>query len=69
MVTVEFEKQCGCFKRSDYEAVKSFNTLEEAQKDAETTCKKINEEFCLKHNFEALRVSDDKIVIKMYLSE
>lgn len=68
MVTVELEKQCACFKRSGIEAVKSFETLQEAKNEAKSMCEHMNEEFCFKHYFESV-IDGEKIIIKMSLRE
>ena len=69
MVSVKVEKQCGCFKRSDFELEQSFETMEVAKQKAQKMCDQMNEEFCLKHQFEVLPVSEHEIIIKMYLRE
>ena len=64
MITVEMEKQCGCFKRSDYSAVQTFASKDEALLAATEMCKDMNESFCQKHNFKVAE-DGDKFVIKM----
>lgn len=69
MVSIKVEKQCGCFKRSDFKIEQNFDSLEKAKEEAQKMCDRMNEEFCLKHHFEPIAVSENEIIIKMYLSE
>jgi len=64
MYTIEMEKQCGCFKRSDYNAVENFASKDEALKVALDMCEDMNETFCQKHNFQVAE-DGDKLIIKM----
>ncbi len=67
MITVEMEKQCGCFKRSDYQAVQTFANKDEALVAASQMCSDMNETFCQKHNF---KVSEEgeKLIIKVEMN-
>ena len=49
---VNIEKQCGCVKKSGIEFPKTFDSLEEAKKEAQALAAEFNETFCKKHNFE-----------------
>lgn len=64
MVTLKMEKQCGCFKRSDFKEEQTFETKEEALKEAEAMCEDMNETFCQKHNFTVVE-NGDEIMIKV----
>ena len=64
MITLKMEKQCGCFKKSSYEAEKTFDTKEEAIEEAKNMCEDMNESFCQKHKFK-FEENEDEIIIKM----
>jgi hypothetical protein len=49
--TLNIEKQCGCFKKSGIELPKTFETKEDAIKEANELAEEFNETFCRKHNF------------------
>lgn len=65
MYTVEIERQCGCFKRSDFEAEKSFDNQQDAYNYANIASEIMNEDFCSKHNFFAQRTENDGFVIRV----
>jgi len=67
MVTLKIEKQCGCFKKSDLKAEQTFETKDEALKEAKDMCEYMNEKFCQKHNF-SLEENGDEIVIKVEMN-
>jgi hypothetical protein len=67
MITVKMEKQCGCFKRSDFKEEQTFETKEEALKEALAMCEDMNETFCQKHNFSVVE-DGDTMMIKMELN-
>ncbi len=58
------EKECGCFKKSDFQALQMFDTKEEAQQVATTMCEEMNENFCQKHNF-TIDDQGDTLLIKV----
>jgi hypothetical protein len=58
MITVKMEKQCGCFKKSDFQEEQTFETKEEALKEALAMCEDMNETFCQKHNFSVVEDGD-----------
>jgi len=66
MYKLIMEKQCGCFKKSDFEAEQIFESEEEALKKAKQMCEYMNEQFCQKHEFS---ISEEKqgndIIIKV----
>lgn len=62
MVTLKIEKQCGCFKKSDFEAEQTFATKEEAMSEALAMCEDMNETFCQKHNFSVVEDGDDLMI-------
>ncbi|MCH9814759.1 MAG: hypothetical protein K0U47_12545 [Epsilonproteobacteria bacterium] len=68
MITVEIEKECGCFKKSDFTAIQTFSSKELARQEAQILCEEMNETFCQKHNF-MIDKSDNQITIKMALDD
>lgn len=67
MITVEMEKQCGCFKKSDFAAMQQFDNKDDALKEALAMCEDMNETFCQKHNFQVAE-EGDKLIIKMQMN-
>ena len=67
MITLKMEKQCGCFKKSDFKEEQTFASKEEALKEALAMCEDMNETFCQKHNFTVVEEGAN-IVIKMDLN-
>jgi hypothetical protein len=51
MYTVNVEKECGCFKRSDYENNMQFNSKDDALIEAKSMENTMNANFCQKHLF------------------
>ncbi len=62
------EKQCGCFKRSDFEPSETFQTREEALAAADKKCRLMNIKFCHKHQF-SYEENENKIIIKMKVAK
>lgn len=62
MYTIEIEKECSCFKKSGLEKVMTFETREDMYNKARVLECRMNQEFCMKHFFEAVDYGD-KIVI------
>lgn len=62
MYNIEIEKECGCFKKSNFSNNTAFETKEEALMRAKVMECRMNQEFCFKHFFEAVDYGD-KIVI------
>jgi len=62
MITVKMEKQCGCFKRSDFQDEQTFESKEEALKEALAMCEDMNETFCQKHNFSVVEEGDTMMI-------
>jgi hypothetical protein len=65
MFKVEVERECGCFKKSEYQKEKSFESKDEALLYTEAITELMNEEFCSKHYFSAHRMNENEFVIKM----
>lgn len=68
MYTVRMEKECGCFKKSEYMNNATFETQQEAYQYANILTELMNEEFCKKHEFYAVPGEDDSFVIKVPLN-
>lgn len=58
MFTVQMEKECGCFKRSDFQNNMQFATKDDALMQALEMAKDMNEEFCQKHEFTVAEEGD-----------
>lgn len=69
MITVKMEKECGCFKRSDFESVKSFGSKDDALMYAQELCTKMNETFCEKHRFSVHETAENEMTIKVAMNE
>ena len=63
MFTIEIEKECSCFKKSGLDKVMEFETREDMYNKARVLECRMNQEFCMKHYFEAVDYGE-KIVIK-----
>jgi uncharacterized FlaG/YvyC family protein len=61
---LDITKKCGCVKKSGIEFPKSFETKEEALKEAKELADEFNETFCHKHEF-SVEEDGDKVVIKV----
>ena len=66
MYTIEMEKECGCFKKSGFDSVMNFETREDMINKARVLECRMNQEFCMKHFFEAVDYGE-KVVIHMSL--
>ena len=51
MFTIHIEKECGCFKKSDFENNKRFENKDDALIEAMNMVKTMNDEWCEKHEF------------------
>ena len=51
MFTVNIEKECGCFKKSDFENNRSFEKKDDALIEAQKMVTEMNDEWCQKHEF------------------
>jgi len=51
MFTINIEKECGCFKKSDFKNNKRFEDKDEALIEAMNMVKTMNDEWCQKHEF------------------
>lgn len=66
MNTVEIAQECGCFKKSEYEAKKTFDNQQDAYNYTNILVEFMNEDFCTKHQFVAQRTEDDNFVIGVF---
>ena len=51
MFTVNIEKECGCFEKSDFQNNKRFQNKDDALIEAMKMVKIMNDEWCQKHEF------------------
>ena len=63
MITVQMEKECGCFKRADFQSVKTFENKDDALIYAQEVCADMNETFCKKHRFSVSETGDKEMTI------
>jgi len=64
MFKIVVEKECGCFKRSDFENNVAVESKDEALAKSLEMVNYMNEEFCGKHKFK-VEEAEDSFVIKM----
>lgn len=62
MFNVKMEKECGCFKRSGMESIKTFENKDDALIEAAQWAEEMNETFCQKHNFSIVEEGNDLII-------
>ncbi|MBL1243781.1 MAG: hypothetical protein COA39_005210 [Sulfurimonas sp.] len=62
MYTIEIDKECACFLKSGFENNMKFETREDMINKARVIECLMNQEFCMKHYFEAVDYND-KIII------
>lgn len=62
MYTIEMEKECSCFKKSDFDSTMTFETREDMINKARILECLMNQQFCMKHFFEAVDYGE-KIII------
>ena len=62
MSTIVVEKECGCFKRSDYENNMKFASKDEALIQANLMVNHMNTKFCHKHEFEVSENGDNLFI-------
>ena len=59
MSIISLDKECGCFKRSDFENNQSFASKDDALMEAQKMVNHMNEKFCGKHAFTLSENGDD----------
>lgn len=62
MYKVIMERECGCFKRSGEEAMKSFEDKDSALIHANELKNSMNETYCQKHRFSVVEQGDDLVI-------
>ena len=62
MYTIEMEKECSCFKKSGHASTMTFETREDMINKARVLECLMNQQFCMKHFFEAVDYGE-KIII------
>lgn len=66
MFTINVDKECGCFKRSNLENNMSFDNKDDALIHAKELENQMNEKFCQKHQFTAVEEGNGfKIMVDM----
>ena len=65
MYTVQMEKECGCFKKSEYSNNVTFETQKDAYNYATIVAEFMNEEFCSQHTFSAHKGDGNYFLIKV----
>ncbi len=65
MYTVQMEKECGCFKKSEYANSVAFKTQKDAYQYATIVAEFMNEEFCHTHIFSAHKGDGNYFLIKV----
>ncbi len=65
MYTVYMEHECGCFKKSEFEKEKSFDTQRDAYQYSNALAEHMNEDFCGKHIFVSEKMDGDAFVIRV----
>jgi len=68
MATIIVEKECGCFKKSNFVNNESFESKDDALLKAQHMVEHMNNEFCNKHEFK-LREEGDNLHISVDLCE
>ena len=59
MNTINLDKECGCFKKSEFENNMSFESKDEALMQAQIMVNHMNSEFCQKHEFSLTENKDE----------
>lgn len=62
MASVIVEKECGCFKNSDFVNNEAFASKDDAMLKAQHMLEFMNNEFCGKHEFELSEQGDDMVI-------
>ena len=64
MFKITVDKECGCFKKSDFENNRTFSSKDDALIEAQNMVNVMNNDFCGKHDF-TLREEDTNFSISM----
>ncbi len=68
MYKVQMQKECACFKKSEYTNTNSFDTQQEAYQYANILSELMNEEFCGKHTFYPELAEGNNFVIRVAIN-
>lgn len=63
MFKVQMEKECGCFRKSEYEKEKTFDNRDDALLYSQALVELMTEEFCKKHAFSVREVDRENFMI------
>lgn len=63
MYTVYMQKECSCFKKSEYPSEKAFETQKDAYNYAHVLAELMNEDFCSIHMFSAQKIAGNDFLI------
>jgi len=63
MYAVKMSHECACFKKSDYESEKTFETQRDAYNYANLVTEFMNEDFCSTHLFTTNKTQDNDFII------
>jgi len=62
MYKIVVEKECGCFKKSDFENNKQVESKDEALTESLNMVNVMNNDFCGKHEFKLQEVGNDFVI-------
>ncbi len=65
MFKVSLEKECSCFKASNFKATQSFETEAEALEVAYKMAKEMTQGFCKEHGFSVIKQDNTFLIILM----
>jgi len=68
MYTVVMEKECECFKKSEYTNNNTFKTQQEAYNYSNLIAEFMNEEFCGRHTFFSEPAEDKHYVVRVAIN-
>ncbi len=68
MYTVQIEKECSCFKKSDYTNNNTFKTQQDAYNYANIVAELMNEEFCSQHKFYSQKADGNNFLIRVAIN-
>ena len=65
MFTINVEKECGCFKKSDFQNNQSFASKDEALMEAKLMESHMNQKLCQKHMFYTEETGNNTFTIRV----
>ncbi len=63
MSTINLDRECGCFRKSNLRNNQSFESKDDALIEAQKMVAHMNEKFCGKHNFTLMENGEDFSII------